>query len=100
MGSASDDLIAKTRYLVFDSLFYGEPVPLFKKRFAVFCSKRLKNKLSSSNENSQSSIWACIINGEEKFTLKYSKYGCMLILEFSHWNRCGICHVHVTCNLV
>ena len=46
-GSASDDLITKTRSLAFDALFYGEPVQLFKKRFAVFCSTRLKNELGS-----------------------------------------------------
>ena len=40
-------LIAETRSLVFDSLFYGELVQLFKKRFAVFCSMRLKNELGS-----------------------------------------------------
>ena len=36
--SASDDLIAETRCLVSDSLFYREPVQWFKGRFAVFCS--------------------------------------------------------------
>ena len=46
-GSASDDMIAETRSFLFDSLFYGEPVQLFKKRFAVFCSTRLKNELGN-----------------------------------------------------
>ena len=40
-GSASDDLIAKTNYFVFNSLFYGEPVQLLEK-FGVFCSTRFK----------------------------------------------------------
>ena len=40
-GSASDDLIAKTSYFVFNSLFYGEP--MLEKRFGVFCSTRLKD---------------------------------------------------------
>ncbi|WP_419628872.1 hypothetical protein, partial [Thiolapillus sp.] len=33
-GSASDNLIAETGCFVFDSLFYGEPVQLLKKRLA------------------------------------------------------------------
>ena len=47
-GSANDDLIAETRSLVFDSLFYGKQVQLFKKRFAVFYSPTLKNELGSN----------------------------------------------------
>ena len=39
--SANDDLIAKTSYFVFNSLFYGEPMP--EKRFGVFCSARFKD---------------------------------------------------------
>ena len=34
-GSANDDLTAKTSYFVFNSLFYGEPVQLFEKRFGI-----------------------------------------------------------------
>ena len=34
-GSANDDLIAKTSYFVFNSLFCGEPVQLLEKRFGV-----------------------------------------------------------------
>ena len=39
--SANDDLIAKTSYFVFNSLFYGEP--MLEKRFGVFCSARFKD---------------------------------------------------------
>ena len=46
-GSASNDLIAKTGYFVFESLFYQEPLQLLQKRFSVFCSTRLKDELSS-----------------------------------------------------
>ena len=42
-GSASDDLIAKTSYSVFNSLFYGEPAQLLEK-FGVFCSTRFKEE--------------------------------------------------------
>ena len=34
-GSATDDLIAKTSYFVFNSLFYGKPVLLLVKRFGI-----------------------------------------------------------------
>ena len=37
-GSASDDLIAVATYVVFNSVFYGEPVQVLEKRFGVFCS--------------------------------------------------------------
>ena len=43
-GSANDNLIAKTVYFVFNSLFYGEPVYLHKKRFGMFCSTRFKDE--------------------------------------------------------
>ena len=46
-GSTSDNLIAETGCFVFDSLVYGEPVQLLKKRFSVFCSTRLKDELGS-----------------------------------------------------
>ena len=45
-GSASDDLITEARYFVFNSLFYGEPVPLLEKRFGVFCSTIFKDEFS------------------------------------------------------
>ena len=48
-GSATDNLIAETRSLVFDSLFYGEPVQLLEKTFAAFCSTRLQNELVSKS---------------------------------------------------
>ena len=34
-GSATDDLIAKTSYFVFNALFYGKPVVLLEKRFGI-----------------------------------------------------------------
>ena len=45
--SASDNLLAETACFVFDSLFYGELVQLFKKRISLYCSLRLKNGPSS-----------------------------------------------------
>ena len=45
-GGASDDLIAEASYVVFNSLFYGEPVQLLEKRFGVFCSTRFKDEFS------------------------------------------------------
>ena len=44
-GSASDELIAETRCFAFDSLLYGKPEQLFKKRFAVFCSTKTQHSL-------------------------------------------------------
>ena len=46
-GSANDDLVAKTRYFVFNSQFYGEPMQLLEKRLGVFCSKRFKDEFAS-----------------------------------------------------
>ena len=43
-ANASDDLIAETSDFVLNSLFYGEPVQLFEKRFGVFCSTRFKDE--------------------------------------------------------
>ena len=42
--SANDNLIAKRVCFVFNSLFYGEPVYLHKKRFGMFCSTRFKDE--------------------------------------------------------
>ena len=39
--SAGDNLTAERGCFVFDSLFDGEPVQLFKKRFSLFCSTSL-----------------------------------------------------------
>ena len=47
-GSASGDLIAEASYVVFKSLFYGEPVQVLEKRFGVFCSTRFKDGSDSS----------------------------------------------------
>ena len=47
--SASDNLIAETGCFVFDSLSYGEPVHLLKKRFSTFCSMRPKVEHSSKS---------------------------------------------------
>ena len=43
-GCASEDMTAKTRYFVFNFLFYGEPVQLLEKRFGVFCSTKFKDE--------------------------------------------------------
>ena len=40
-------MVAETNSPEFDYLFNEEPVQLSKKRFAVFCSMRLKNELGS-----------------------------------------------------
>ena len=42
--SARDDLIAETRYFVFNSLFYVEPEQLLEKSCGVFCSTRFKDE--------------------------------------------------------
>ena len=46
-ASDSDDLIAETRYFVFKSLFYGEPVQWLEKRIGVFCSMRFKEEFGA-----------------------------------------------------
>ena len=46
-GSASDNQIAETGCLVFDFMFYGEPVQLLQKKCSMFCSRRLKGELVS-----------------------------------------------------
>ena len=46
-SSAGDNLIAETGCFVFYFMFCAEPVQVFKKRFNVFGSPRLKDRLHS-----------------------------------------------------
>ena len=45
-GSANTNLITGTGCLVLNSLYYGEPGQLLRKRFAVFCSTKFKETVA------------------------------------------------------